>query len=45
MRYLLLLLCLKVIVLADGFWTIDEYIKNHPSQKPLMQQFEAVVQN
>jgi autoinducer 2-binding protein LuxP len=36
---------LKVIVLADGFWTIDEYVKNHPIQKPLMQQFEAVVQN
>lgn len=45
MRYLILFLMFKAMILADGLWTIDEYVNLHPIQKPLMQQFENVVQN
>lgn len=45
MRYLVLFLFFKAFMYADGFWTIDEYVKLHPMQKPLMQQFENIVQS
>ena len=45
MRYLILFLMFKAMILADGLWTIDEYVNLYPIQKPLMQQFENVVQN
>jgi autoinducer 2-binding periplasmic protein LuxP len=45
MKYLILLIILKSLIFADGFWTIDEYIQQNPSQKPLMRQFEQIVQN
>jgi autoinducer 2-binding protein LuxP len=45
MKYWVVFLLLKGLVLANSYWTIDEYVTHNPEQKALMQSFNQIVQH